>query len=140
VILSEEEVDFVDMRVEAERSSLIDPVRALISKTVAQTSALLRDGEQTAIAGLYGQETTVTRSGIPLLKDFPPWLFGLRYLFGYNSRLVSKTELIVLLKVEIVPSVRERVQKELEEMELQSEFQGYEDFKKLRQRKNQRVF
>lgn len=140
VILSEDEVDFVDLQVEAERSSLIDPVRNVISKTVARTFTLLRDGEQTAIAGLYGHETTATRSGVPIFKDLPPWFLGLRYLFGFDSQLVSKTELIVLLKVEIVPSVRQRAERELEEVEPESEFQGYEDYQRLRQQGNQRVF
>lgn len=112
VILSEEGVDFVDLVVEAERSSLVDPIRKVISKTVARTSTLLKDREQTAIGGLYGQEVTTTQSGVPLLKNLPPWFFGLRYLFGFESRRVSKTELIVLLEVEIVPSVRQRVEAE----------------------------
>jgi general secretion pathway protein D len=107
-IISQEGVDFVDLDVEAERSSLVDPVRNLISKTVARTSALLRDGEQTAIGGLYGQEVSESRKGIPLLKNLPGWFFGLRYLFGHNTKQSSKTELVVLLKVEIAPSVRER--------------------------------
>lgn len=114
VIVSQEEVDFVDLVVVAERSSLIDPVRNLISRTVARTSALLRDGEQTAIGGLYGDETTSTRAGVPWLKELPAWFFGLRYLFGYNSKQVSKTELVVLIKVEIVPSVRQRIERQLQ--------------------------
>lgn len=109
-ILSENKIEFVDLEVEAERSSLVDPVRNLISKTVARTSALLRDGEQTAIGGLYGQEVSQSRTGIPLLKDMPAWFFGLRYLFGHNAKQVTKTELVVLLKVTIVPSVRQRAE------------------------------
>ena len=114
VIVSQDGIDFVDLVVVAERSALIDPVRNLISRTVARTSALLRDGEQTAIGGLYGDETTITRAGIPLLKELPAWFFGLRYLFGYNSKQVSKTELVVLIKVDIVPSVRQRVERQLQ--------------------------
>lgn len=114
VIVSQDGVDFVDLVVVAERSALIDPVRNLISRTVARTSALLRDGEQTAIGGLYGDETIITRAGIPLLKELPAWFFGLRYLFGYNSKQVSKTELVVLIKVDIVPSVRQRIERQLQ--------------------------
>jgi len=117
VIISEEEIDFVALTVEAERSSLVDPIRNLINKTVARTSTLLRDGEQTAIGGLYGEEMTVTRTGMPLLKSLPPWFFGLRYLFGHDSRLVSKTELIVMIEVNIIPSVRQRVERELREQD-----------------------
>lgn len=115
LIITEDDTDFVDLMVEAERSSLLDPELQLVSKTNARTTTLLMDGEQTAIGGLYGREINTARSGIPVLKDLPPWALGLRYLFGYNSSDVSKTELIVLLEVEIVPSVRERVRERLQE-------------------------
>ncbi len=115
-MISQEGIDFVDLNITAERSSLVDPVRNLISKTVAQTSTLLMDGEQTAIGGLYGQEVSVSRSGMPLLRDLPAWLFGLRYVFGHDSKLVSNTELIVMIKVDIVPSVRQRVEQQLREL------------------------
>jgi type IV pilus assembly protein PilQ len=109
-VLSQEGIDFVDLKVTAERSSLVDPVRNLVSKTLANTATLLRDGEQTAIGGLYGQEISVARTGVPKLKDLPPWFFGLRYLFGHDSQLVSNTELVVMIRVSIVPSVRQRSQ------------------------------
>ena len=138
-ILREDQIDFVDLEVEAERSSLVDPVRNLISKTVARTSTLLRDGEQTAIGGLYGQEASHSRVGIPLLKDLPRWFFGLRYLFGYNSKQVAKTELVVLLKVDIVPSVRQRAEQRREEEKtsriVQEGREAFEDvLKQLRER------
>lgn len=114
-IYSEEDMVFVDLEVEAERSALVDPVRNLISKTVARTSALLQDGEYTAIGGLYGQEISETRTGIPLLMDLPRWFFGLRYLFGHTGKRVTKTELVVLLKVDLVPSVRERIRQSIQE-------------------------
>lgn len=110
-IRSEDGIDFIELWVEAERSAVVDPVRNLISKTVARTSVLLRDGEQTAIAGLYGENVSVVRTGVPFLKDLPTWMFGLGYLFGHESTQYSKTELVVMLKVDIVPSVRERVEK-----------------------------
>ena len=115
IIRSQDGIDFVDLSVQAERSSLVDPVRNLINKTVARTSTLLKDGEQTAIGGLYGQEMTRFRSGVPLFKDLPGWFFGLRYLFGHDSRRVAKTELVVLLHVNIVPSVRQRVEQRLQD-------------------------
>ena len=113
-IVTEDSVEFVHLRVEAERSSLIDPARGIINRTTANTSALLFDGEEAAIAGLYVNEVNKTRSGVPLLKDLPTWFFGLRYLFGYNSKQVSKTELVVLIKVDIVPSVRQRIERQLQ--------------------------
>ena len=110
-IHTEDDIDFIEILVEAERSAVIDPVRNLISKTVAKTTVLLRDGEQTAIGGLYGEDVSVVRTGVPFLRDLPAWMFGLRYLFGHESTQYSKTELVIMLKVDIVPSVRERVEK-----------------------------
>ena len=107
-IVTEDSVEFVHLVVETERSTLVDPVRGIINRTTANTSALLYDGEETAIAGLYVNEVRRIRSGVPLLKDLPPWFFGLRYLFGYDRREVNKKELVVLLKVNIVPSIRAR--------------------------------
>jgi len=42
------------------------------------------------------------------LKDLPWWVFGLRYLFGYNSTLESVGEMIIILKAEILKPVYER--------------------------------
>lgn len=108
-LILEEGIEYVDLQVEAERSSLVDPDRNLISKTVARTATLLKDGERTAIGGLFGQEVTKARTGIPMLKDLPGWFFGLRYFFGRTSDQIVKTDLIVLLRVNVVPSVRQRV-------------------------------
>jgi type IV pilus assembly protein PilQ len=107
-LVVEDSVEFVHLTVDAERSTLLDPVRQVINKTKASTSALLYDGEETAIAGLYVNEVTMVRSGVPLLKNLPGWFFGLRYLFGFDRREVNKKELVVLLKVNIVPSIRTR--------------------------------
>jgi type IV pilus assembly protein PilQ len=57
---------------------------------------------------MYSNEEITTRQGVPLLKDLPWWVFGLRYIFGYDSRKTVKRELIVLLKAEILPSLEDR--------------------------------
>ena len=113
-IVVQDSIEFVHLTVEAERSTLIDPVNTVINKTQARTEALLYDGEETAIAGLYVNEVLNVRSGIPVLKELPTWFFGLRYLFGYDRRLISKKELVVLLKVNIVPSIRSRLKEKAE--------------------------
>ena len=46
---------------------------------------------------------------IPILKDLPWWVFGLRYLFGFNSTANSRRELVVLIKAELVPTIEERM-------------------------------
>ena len=114
-LIVEEEKEFINIEVEAERSSLVDPVRNLINKTVARTTALLKDGEQTAIGGLFGHEVTINRTGVPFLKDLPGWFFGLRYLFGSDSHETVKTDLVVLIKVNVVPTIRERLETRLKE-------------------------
>ncbi|NUO84003.1 hypothetical protein HUU05_28345, partial [candidate division KSB1 bacterium] len=76
--------------------------------TEGSTQVLLLDGEQTAIAGLISDERQQVRRGVPILKDLPPWFFGLRYLFGYESTVHSKRELIILLGARIVPKLMNR--------------------------------
>ena len=66
------------------------------------------DGEETVIGGLYSNEISSNREGIPILKDLPWWFFGLRYLFGYESSSLGRKELIILLKAELLPSLMER--------------------------------
>ncbi len=59
-------------------------------------------------SGMYSNAETIVRQGVPLLKDLPWWFFGLRYLFGYDSKNFVKRELIVVLKAEILPSLEDR--------------------------------
>jgi type IV pilus assembly protein PilQ len=80
-----------------------------INKSNVTTHALLFDGEECVIGGLYTTLESETRDGIPFLKDLPGWFFGLRYLFGSESRLKTKNELIILLKAELLHSIRDRI-------------------------------
>jgi len=80
-----------------------------IKKSVAETSILLLDGEETIIGGLYINEETKSREGIPILKDMPWWFFGFRYFFGYESKNIIKKELIILINAELLPTLAERV-------------------------------
>lgn len=80
-----------------------------INKTNVTTQALLFDGEECVIGGLVTTIDQETRDGIPFLKDLPGWFFGLRYLFGSESKVKTKNELIVLLKAELLHSIRDRI-------------------------------
>jgi type IV pilus assembly protein PilQ len=80
-----------------------------INKASVTTHALLYDGEESAIGGLYTTSETQVREGIPILKDLPGWFFGLRYLFGSESTTKTKNELIVLLKAELLHPIRDRI-------------------------------
>ena len=82
---------------------------ANIDKSSIDTYLLLNDGEETVIGGLYSTEQSSTRSGIPFLKDLPWYIFGLRYIFGSETKTDIKKELIVLLRAEVVPTIEERL-------------------------------
>ena len=67
------------------------------------------NGEETVIGGLYQNEETTTRSGIPVLKDLPWWVFGIRYLTGSDVISVVKKELVIVIKVDLLPRLKERL-------------------------------
>lgn len=79
-----------------------------IKKTSATTNVLLLDGEETLIGGLYSNDESVSRSGVPVLKDLPWWALGLRYIFGYETRNVTRKELMILVKADLIPTLADR--------------------------------
>jgi len=108
-VLTQRDTTFIHLDIEAERSSAQpDPVSTIINKQEAQTQALLLDGEATVIAGLYRTEKANVRRGIPILKDLPPWFFGLRYLFGYESHDYQMRELVILIQASLEPTIPDR--------------------------------
>ena len=68
------------------------------------------NGEETVIGGLFINDETNVRTGIPFLKDLPWWFFGLRYIFGSDNVQVEKRELVILIKAEILPTLKERLE------------------------------
>jgi type IV pilus assembly protein PilQ len=80
------------------------------------------NGEETAIGGLFLNEEVVNRNGIPFLKDLPWWVFGIRYLTGYDQTIVRKKELVILLKTELIPTLQERFENPQWENVLRREF------------------
>jgi len=115
-VITEQGVNFIHMNIDVERSDVTPgAISTLINKTKATTNLLLLDGEETIIGGLYSSEVDQTRAGIPFLKDLPWYVFGLRYLFGYNKDNVVKKELVILLKAELVPTLQERITKKTQE-------------------------
>jgi hypothetical protein len=100
--------DFIDLRYSVEKSSATTGTTTTIDKTKVDGSLTLLNGEEGYIGGMYDNAATTVRNGVPFLKDLPWWFFGLRYLFGYNSESVTKKELIVLMKAELVPLMEER--------------------------------
>jgi type IV pilus assembly protein PilQ len=109
-VIAEQGVNFIHMNVDVERSTVTPgAISTIINKTKATTNLLLLDGEETIIGGLYSNEDDVIREGIPFLKDLPWYVFGLRYIFGFNSDNVIKKELVILIKAELVPTLQERI-------------------------------
>jgi type IV pilus assembly protein PilQ len=111
-ILTEEEIEYVYLKVRVEKSSvIIGSLSTEKPKTEVTTNLLLLNGEETAIGGLISNEETTVRRGVPFLKDLPWWVLGLRYIFGYDQVSFSQREIILLIKAEILPTLKERFAK-----------------------------
>ncbi len=96
---------FIFLEILAERSDVqADVFGPTKNITEGATQVLLLNGEETVLAGLISHEKLNLRRGIPLLKDLP--LLG--YFFAYNSKVVRKKELIILIEARIVPSLMAR--------------------------------
>ena len=109
-IITENNMNYIFLKIHVERSSFEpNSTTTIIDKTSADTKILMVDGEETVIGGMYIDQITKTREGIPFLKDLPWWFFGLRYIFGYNDDLVVKKELVIMLKTSLVPTIKERL-------------------------------
>ena len=100
----------IDLPYLATRST-VNPgtISTLINKTEGSGRVVLLDGEESYVGGLYTNEEDIVRTGIPILKDLPWWVFGLRYVFGYDQNIVIRKELIILFKAQLVPTVEERL-------------------------------
>ncbi len=108
-IHNEEGLDYILLDILVERSSFSqNETTTEIKKTNAITQVILLDGEETVMGGLFVNEEAIVRNGIPFLKDLPWWVFGIRYLTGSDETITRKKELIILLKVEMVPTLKER--------------------------------
>ena len=101
---------FIDLGFHAEKSSVTPgTVTTIKNLTTADGRTTLLNGEESYVGGLYSNEVNTTREGIPLLKDLPWWVFGLRYIFGYDNSSVVQKELVILFKAEVVPSIDDRL-------------------------------
>ncbi|MFN3739255.1 MAG: ATPase, T2SS/T4P/T4SS family [Thermodesulfovibrionales bacterium] len=69
----------------------------------ANTTGIVQDGHTLVIGGLISEQTTHSRSGIPLLSDIP--LIG--WLFGSTSITKTKTELLVMVTPRVISSQEE---------------------------------
>jgi len=107
VVYSQSDTDFIYLDMTIEQSDAAPgPV---INRSQVKTHALLYNGEETVIGGLFTTLDQEVREGIPGLKDLPWWFFGLRYVFGSETTIKTKNELIILLKAELTEQIRDRI-------------------------------
>lgn len=126
-VIREGDNEFVYLDLDVERSVITALGEApTISRTKAKTVLLMLDGEEAVIGGLYSNFDSKVRSGIPILKDLPWWVFGLRYIFGYDKIQTTKKELTILLKVELVPSLPERITRKIRENPIEKQREKFD--------------
>jgi len=125
-ILSDQGIDYILLTLNVERSTgFPSAVSTEIQKTKAETQVLMLNGEETVIGGLFSNETKTERIGIPFLKDLPWWALGIRYLTGSDKITITKKELVIVIKVDIVPSLKERLAFPNGENTVKQEIQSY---------------
>ena len=109
-VYNEDGVDYVLLTLTVERSSFTpDPTTTEVRKTSANSQVILLNGEETIIGGLYENDQTKIRNGVPFLKDLPWFVFGLRYLFGSDDIVTTRKELVISIKAELLPTLKERL-------------------------------
>jgi general secretion pathway protein D len=103
IIVSVDSIEVVNLKASVERSSALPgTISTTINKNTSSTDIILYNGEETVIGGLYDTDETTVRSGIPFLKDLPWWVFGIRYLTGFDKKEKKERELVIILKAEII--------------------------------------
>jgi len=118
-VYTQSDTDFIYLDLSIEQSdATVGQTGPEITKAEVKTHALLFDGEETVIGGLYSTLDQETREGVPVLKDLPWWFFGFRYIFGSESKIKTKTELICLIKAELSEPIRGRMVNPVNQQEL----------------------
>jgi general secretion pathway protein D len=126
-IYNQDSIDYILLDLMVDRSSAIpSDVSTEIKRTSAITQVLMLNNEETIIGGLYINDEQTERSGIPFLKDLPWWVFGIRYLTGSDNVTITKKEVVILIKVDLLPTLKERVKfTRKEEDKIQDELDNY---------------
>ncbi len=109
-ILVYDTLKIVKLKIHVERSlPHPDELSTAINRTYTDTEVMLKNKEEMIVGSLLVDEDLITREGIPVLKDLPWWVLGLRYLTGYDSKSVVHKEAVILVKAEILPLIRDRI-------------------------------
>lgn len=110
LVADDDTTEVVHLLVSVERSfATPGAVSTRITKNNAITDVILYNGEETAIAGLYSTDDKLVRSGIPFLKDLPWWVLGIRYLTGYSKTEKKESELVFIIKADIIDNAMTRM-------------------------------
>lgn len=107
MVYTQSDTDFIYLDMTIEQSDAAPG--PTINRSQVKTHALLYNGEETIVGGLFTTLEQEVREGVPGLKDLPWWFFGLRYIFGSESTIKTKNELIILLKAELTGQIRDRI-------------------------------
>ncbi|MDB4730824.1 hypothetical protein OAF13_02110 [Akkermansiaceae bacterium] len=76
-----------------------------ISTEELTTSVTVQDGSAVILGGLITEETGETKNGVPVLSRIP----GIGRLFGFDSETKDRSELIIMIRPQIIPSTDEMV-------------------------------
>lgn len=109
-VYQQDSIDFVSLDLQLTNSALsgLGTTSQVVNTEQASTKILLLNGEQITLGGLYSTLNVTHREGIPVLKDLPWWVFGIRYLTGSDNVTNQSRELIIVLKASILPTLKQR--------------------------------
>jgi type IV pilus assembly protein PilQ len=132
-IFEKDSLQFALLKLNIEKSFPIPgDISIQVNKTSAETEIILLDNEEAIVGGLLNFEEINTRGGIPFLKDLPWWVLGIRYLTGFDQKEISKREIVLVIKAEIIPTLAERLVKRKENIireKLQEDLQDINKYK-----------
>lgn len=93
--------DQILMELSPERSfAEIGPQGVVISTNNAQTTVVVKNNQTAVIGGLTTEDESITKSGIPFLKDIP--IVG--FFFSYNKTIRESRDLIIFVTPTIIES------------------------------------
>ena len=103
-------LEFIHLDVKVEKSTAVPSGDQIaINKDNITTQLPLLSGEMRAIGGLTSTDESVTRRGVPILKDIPI----LNFFFSYKQRTVNQNEIIIVLRARVADDLRTRQGREL---------------------------
>jgi type IV pilus secretin PilQ/predicted competence protein len=82
----------------------VDNIPTEISRE-ANSHILVKNGQTVVLGGIYRDNSNITQTGIPFLRDIP----GLRWLFQSTSRQNSREDLLVFLTPRILTGVHSQL-------------------------------